>query len=175
LYVRGRGAPASQAPAIREAVRRADVQMPVFDLKLMRVQVDESRFLDRMEAALSACFGFLATLLACVGLYGLMAFTVARRTREIGIRMALGAARRNVLWLVMKEVAILAGIGIAFGLPSAWALARLVQSQLFGLSPTDPATVVSATATLAAVTLLAGYLPARRATEVEPMSALRYE
>jgi predicted permease len=175
FYVRGRGDERAMAAAARESVKRADAGMPVFDLKTMRVQVDESLFLDRMVAALSACFGLLATLLACVGLYGVMAFTVARRTREIGIRMALGAARVSVLWLVMREAAVLAGIGIALGLPGAWALARVVESQFFGLSAADPTTLACATAALATVTLLAGYLPARRATEVEPVQALRYE
>ncbi len=175
FYVRGRGESGALVRSVRDAVKRADPDMPVFDLKSMKTQVDESLFLDRMVAALSACFGLLATLLACVGLYGVMAFTVVRRTREIGIRMALGAARRSVLWLVMREVAVLAGIGIALGLPSAWALARVIQSQLFGLAPHDPVTLAAATALLATVTLLAGYVPARRATLVEPMRALHYE
>ena len=160
---------------IRAIVRGADAGLPVTDMKTMRAQIGESLFVERMIAALSAAFGLLATALAALGLYGVMSFAVTRRTREIGIRMALGAERRKVLALVMTEVAMLAGLGVAIGLPSAWAVARAIRAQLFGLSPTDPLTISLATLTLVAVSLLAGFVPAHRASRVDPMVALRYE
>jgi ABC-type antimicrobial peptide transport system permease subunit len=120
-------------------------------------------------------FGGLATILAAVGLYGVMSYTVSRRTREIGIRMALGAARTSVLWMVLREVAIMAVAGIVLGLPVAIGLSRFVQSQLYGLSPTDPFTLGLAAVILSSVAMFAGYVPARRATKVDPMLALRYE
>jgi ABC-type antimicrobial peptide transport system permease subunit len=124
---------------------------------------------------LSTVFGCLATMLAMVGLYGVMAYTVERRTREIGIRMALGAFRRDVIWLVMREVVLLVTIGIAMGLVASLALTRFVQSQLFGVTRNDPFTIALAVAILAAVGCLAGYIPALRASRTDPMRALRYE
>jgi ABC-type antimicrobial peptide transport system permease subunit len=126
-------------------------------------------------AGLSAAFGLLATLLAAVGLYGVMSYAVARRTREIGVRVALGADRGRVLGLVLGEVALLAGIGMAIGLPGGWGLGKLVESRLFGLKAFDPPTLVLAVAVLATATLLAGALPAWRALRIEPAAALRYE
>ena len=160
---------------LREAVHRRDASMPLYDVATMEQTIDEAVFTERMLAVLSAAFGLLATLLAAVGLYGLMSYTVARRTREIGIRIALGAERRTVVWLVLREVAVLTGIGVLIGIPAALALSRVVSSQLFGLSPTDPLTLVAAATTLTLVGALAGYLPARRAAAVEPVRALRYE
>jgi ABC-type antimicrobial peptide transport system permease subunit len=126
-------------------------------------------------ALLSAAFGGLATILAAMGLYGVMAYVVSRRTREIGIRMALGADRGSVVWLVMREVLVLAVVGVTIGLGSSWALTRLVESQLFEVQPSDPLTMVAATFGIAAVAMLAGYLPARRATGIDPTTALRFE
>ena len=128
-----------------------------------------------MLATLSTVFGALATLLAAVGLYGVMAFMVTRRTREIGIRMALGASGESVVWRIMREVLILAVTGLAIGLAAAFGLTRLVEAQLFGVKATDVATMMLATFGIAAVAMLAGYLPARRATAVDPMQALRFE
>jgi len=165
------GIPAS----VRQAVQRIDPNLPIFDMKSMEAQVDESLFVERLVASLSLLFGGLATVLAAVGLYGVMSYTVSRRTREIGIRMALGAARNSVLWMVLREVAVMAAAGIVLGLPIAIGVSRFVQSQLYGLSPTDPATLGLAAVILGGVAMFAGYVPARRATRVDPMLALRYE
>ena len=175
FYVRMRGDAAGMPNTVRQVVQRLDPNLPIFDMKTMEAQVDESLFLERLVASLSLLFGGLATVLAAVGLYGVMSYTVSRRTREIGIRMALGAARTSVLWMVLREVAIMAAAGIVLGLPVAIGLSRFVQSQLYGLSPTDPATLMVATVILGSVAMLAGYVPARRATRVDPMLALRYE
>ena len=175
LYLRTHASESALADEVRAAVARVDSGLPVFELKTMGAQVGETLFIERMIAALSAAFGVLATLLAAVGLYGVMSFAVARRTREIGIRMALGAERRRVLGLVLGDVALLAGLGIAIGLTGSVAFSRLLGSQLFGVSHWDPLTLALATAALALVTLLAGWLPARRATRLDPMTALRHE
>jgi predicted permease len=175
FYVRTRAGAAGIPAAARQVVQRLDPNLPIFDLKTMDAQVDESLFLERLVAALSMLFGGLATVLAAVGLYGVMSYTVSRRTREIGIRMALGAARASVLWLVLREVALMAAAGIVLGLPVAVGLSRFIQSQLYGLSPTDPATLSLTAFVLTAVAMLAGYVPARRATKVDPIRALRYE
>jgi predicted permease len=175
LYVRSSVDPAALGPRLRAIVQRVDASLPVTGMKTMRAQIGESLFVERVVAALSAAFGLLATLLAAVGLYGIMSYAVTLRTREIGVRMALGADRRSVLAMVMKEVAVLAFIGVAVGLPGGYGLGRLIESQLFGLTARDPLTFVVATAALLQAALLAGYLPALRATRVDPMAALRYE
>jgi ABC-type antimicrobial peptide transport system permease subunit len=126
-------------------------------------------------AQLVSFFGLLALLLSCVGLYGIMAHAVVRRTNEIGIRMALGAERRNIVWMVLKETLMLIGIGMFIGVPSAWAAAHLISSQLFGLNPSDPLTLLTAVVLLTSVAVLAGYLPARKASRLDPLAALRYE
>jgi predicted permease len=163
------------ASSVRQALQQLDPTLPIFDMKTMSAQISESLYVERMVAALSVAFGALATLLAAIGLYGVMAFAVARRTREIGIRMALGAERTRVLWLVLREVAVLASTGIAIGLAAAFYLTRKIQAQLFGLSPHDPMTLVGAVALLLLVALVAGLIPARRATAIDPMVALRTE
>jgi ABC-type antimicrobial peptide transport system permease subunit len=162
-------------PRVHAVVQRIDSTLPVTELKTMGTQIRESLFVERMVATLSAAFGFLATLLAAIGLYGVMSYAVSQRTREIGVRVALGAGRDTVLWMVLKEVAVLALIGVAIGLPSGYGLGRLVEAQLFGMNARDPLTFVAATATLLLAAFLAGYLPAARATRVDPMVALRYE
>ena len=154
---------------------RTSRAMAVFDMRTVAGQMEISLLTERLLAALSSVFGSLATLLAALGLYGVMAYMVARRTREIGIRMALGAGRRSVVWMVLGETLALAGIGVAIGLAGAWTLTRLIQAQLFGVEPTDPLTTAAASLGIAAVTALAGYIPARRATKIDPMSALRWE
>jgi predicted permease len=174
-YVRAAQDARPTATALRQAVQRIDANLPIFDMKSMQVQVDESLFVERMVAVLSVAFGALATLLAAIGLYGVMSYAVTRRTREIGIRMALGAERTRVLWLVLKEVAVMAAIGIVGGLAAAFWLTRQVQAQLFGLAPNDPATLASAASLLALIALAAGYFPARRATTIDPLVSLRTE
>ncbi|HET7221515.1 MAG TPA: ABC transporter permease [Vicinamibacterales bacterium] len=173
--VRIAGDSAAAASSVRQAVQRIDPNLPIFDMKAMAAQVSESLYVQRMVAALSVAFGALATLLAAIGLYGVMSYVVARRTREIGIRMALGAERGGVLWLVLKEVAILAIAGVAIGLAGAFYLTKRIESQLFGLSPHDPLTLAAAVAVLVAVAFLAGLVPARRATAIDPLIALRTE
>jgi predicted permease len=172
-YVRAAQGSSATGTAVRQAVQRIDANLPIFDMKSMQVQVDESLFVERMVAMLSVAFGALAALLAAIGLYGVMSYAVTRRTREIGIRMALGAERGRVLWLVLREVAIMAAVGIAAGLGGALWLTRQVQAQLFGLAPSDPATFAGAALLLASIAIAAGYLPARRAATIDPIVSLR--
>jgi predicted permease len=174
-YVRSGIEADSFAAQLRAAVARVDPTLPVTGQKTMRAQIGESLFVERMVATLSAAFGLLATLLAAIGLYGVMSYAVAQRTREIGLRVALGADRRSVLTMVLKDVAALCATGVAIGLPGAFGLARLVESQLFGLSASDPLTFGAATLTLVTTAFVAGLIPAVRAARVDPMTALRYE
>ncbi|HML15427.1 MAG TPA: ABC transporter permease [Bryobacteraceae bacterium] len=174
-YIRTARNPEQTFSVIRRIVNGIDPNLPVYQMKTIDQQIEESLLTERLVASLSAAFGFLATLLAAIGLYGVMAYTVARRTREIGVRMALGAASGDVVWLIMKEVLLLVGIGIAAGMPVALALTNYVKSQLYGIQPNDAATLVLATLGIAFVALTAGYVPALRATRVDPMRALRWE
>jgi len=161
--------------AIRGVVGEMDPTLPVTVMKTMDHQVDESLVTERMIAALSSVFGSLATALVLIGLYGVMAYLVTRRSREIGIRMALGAMGGDVVWLVMREVLVLIACGIALGLPAAYALTKLVQAQLYGIEPGDPRSIAAAVLLLAVVTSAAGYVPARRAASFDPLRILRYE
>lgn len=174
-YVRAAMDPAAIGATIRREVSRIDANMPVARIQTLENQIDRSITAERLASMLSLAFGGLATLLAAVGLYGVMAFIVARRTREIGIRMALGALQGSVVWLVMKEVAWMTGVGLAIGLPAAIAAGRFIESQLFGIQPRDVAVLCGSILALMIVAALAGYVPAKRATSIDPIQALRYE
>jgi ABC-type antimicrobial peptide transport system permease subunit len=147
----------------------------VYQVKTLERQLNETLSTDRLIAALSAAFGALATLLAAIGLYGVMAFVVARRTKEIGLRMALGAQVATVRWLVMREVLTLLAAGLMVAVPAAWMLSRYVASSLFGVPPADLTSGAVALAVLSLVAATAGFLPARRASNIDPIQALRYE
>jgi ABC-type antimicrobial peptide transport system permease subunit len=175
VYLRTARDPEQMFSAVRHAVQQIDATLPLVEMKTLEKQVDNSLVTERLVASLSSAFGLLATLLASIGLYGVMAYTVARRTREIGIRMALGAATGNVVWLVMKEVLVLVGIGVVLGLGASWGLTRYVVKQLYGIQPNDLTTIALATLGITCVALAAGYVPARRATRVDPIRALRWE
>ncbi len=175
FYLRTTEASSSAFGLVRNEVKRLDAGMPVYDMKTLQGQLDETLLSDRLVAMLSAGFGLLATLLASIGLYGVMAFIVARRKKEMGLRLALGAEPASVIWLVMKEVLLLLAIGLAVGIPSAIALGRYVSSQLFGIEPNDPWIAVSTMALLTVISAAAGMIPARRASQTDPILALRYE
>jgi predicted permease len=172
LHVRTLADPGGMATAVREQVRAIDQKLPV-KMSLFADLVDENLAQERLMATMSGFFGGVALLLTSLGLYGVIAYGAQRRTREIGIRMSLGANRAAVVWMVLGECLVLVGLGVAAGgLASLW-LSRLVSRQLFGVAPGDPATIVSAISFLIAVATLAAYLPARRASRVDPMIALR--
>jgi len=175
FYVRTSGNPDALFPILRRKVAELDSAMPVYDMKTLEGQLDDTLATERLIALLSAGFGLLATLLAAIGLYGVMAFVVAQRTREIGLRMALGAQRGQVVWMVLHQALLLVAAGLAIGIPAAWYLSGYVRSQLFQMPATDVATAAIALAVLAAVAPGAGLLPARRASTIDPIRALRYE
>jgi predicted permease len=173
--VRTRTSPAALAPSLRHIVQSVDPDLPIVDLRTQKEQINATLQVQRALAALTESFGLLALALACVGIYGVMAYSVAQRTSEIGIRLALGAHPMQVRGMVLRETAWIAGVGIVAGLASALVLTRLVRSMLFGIGPYDPVTMASCTALLLAIALAASWLPARRAAAIEPMEALRHE
>jgi len=173
LLVSGR--PQNLNPLIRETLAGIDPNLPVVDLFSFGEQVSRTFNQERLISRLAALFGLLALALACIGLYGVLAYSVARRTQEIGLRMALGAVRSGILRMVLQEALLLAGVGVAIGVPSALAANQLLSSMLFGLKATNPLVLLAATALLLIVAGLAAYLPAHRASAVDPMVALRYE
>jgi predicted permease len=179
LHVRVAGSAGDVVPRIREQVASLDPAMPMFDVHTLEDEMDAAFVQHRLIALLSSLFGGLALGLACVGLYGLLAFSVVQRRSELGIRLALGAQRGDVLWMVTREAMLLVAIGVAVGVPVALAAARLASSHisglLFGLSATDPVTIAVAVLVLAMVAAVAAYLPARRASRVDPMLVLRPE
>ncbi len=175
FYVRATTDSNAMFSQLRRTIAGLDPAIPVYQMRTLENQLDQTLGTERLIATLSAAFGALATLLAALGLYGVMAFAVARRTREIGLRMALGAQRGQVVWMVMREALLLIGIGLAIGAPAAFVLSRLVASQLFSVSPADIGTALLALAILSLVAAGAGFLPARRASAIDPIRALRYE
>jgi predicted permease len=175
FYLRTQTSSAVSFNMIRNEVRQLDPAMPVYSMKTVEGQLDETLMTDRLIAILSAGFGLLATLLASIGLYGVMAFVVARRRKELGIRLALGAQPGFVIWMVMREVLLLLAIGLAIGLPAAMALGRYVATQLYGIKPHDPAIAGGTMALLIVVSAAAGLIPAQRASRIDPILALRHE
>jgi predicted permease len=175
FYVRTSMDSRTMFTALRRKVQELDSSMPVYDMKTLARQLDETLSTERLIAVLSAAFGLLATVLAALGLYGVMAFMVARRTKEIGLRMALGAPQAQVVWMVMRETLVLVTAGLAIGIPVALAVSKYVSAQLFGVRGTDVASAAAALLILAVVAAVAGLLPARRASTIDPIQALRYE
>jgi ABC-type antimicrobial peptide transport system permease subunit len=173
--VRTEGAPQALAASVREIVRQMDSGLPVDGVMTQSDQIARSLRQERLFARLATLLGGVALVLSVIGLYGLLAYRVTRRTPEIGVRMALGAARGHVLWMVLRESLVLGGIGLVLGVPAAVAGTRALKSMLYGLAPGDPATLAGAAAAMCLLALVAGYLPARRAASVDPLVALRAE
>ncbi|HWW23186.1 MAG TPA: FtsX-like permease family protein [Edaphobacter sp.] len=162
-------------PSLRAAIQKIDRDLPLIDVRTQQQQIDATTQQERIFASLSSGFGLLALALACVGIYGIMAYTVSQRTNEIGIRLALGAHRQQVRVMVIRQATRLAILGVIIGVAASLALSRLVKSMLYGLKPTDPISIIGAATLLLAVALIASWIPALRASRVEPMEALRHE
>jgi ABC-type antimicrobial peptide transport system permease subunit len=173
--VRSASNPSGIIPAIRDIVAQLDSNLPVFSITTQSEQIERSLFQERLIARLSSFFGGLSLVLACVGLYGLLSYEVARRRNEIGIRIALGATPRDVLWFLAAQGAVLAAVGVAIGVAAAFGLTRYVSSLLYGVRPADPATFAAVAVLLMFVAIVACTLPARQAMRVDPVIALRYE
>jgi ABC-type antimicrobial peptide transport system permease subunit len=169
------GDPAAATATIRASIAQEDSRLPITSVQSLHEQVDATFKQQKLAARLVSFFGGLALLLACVGLYGVVAQGVARRTNEIGVRMALGAQRGNILWMVLRDTLSLLLIGLAVGIPAAVGASHFISSQLYGVRSTDVVSFSLGILILAAVTVLAGYLPARRASKVDPIVALHYE
>ncbi len=175
LVVRGYSDPSMLSPAIRKAVQEIDREQPVFGLKTMETLLSDSVAQQRQRAYVLGAFAFVSLVVAMVGVYGVMAYSVTRRTHEIGVRVALGAQRGDVLAMVVGEGLAMALIGVAIGLALSLALTRVLASFLFGVGPRDVATFASVSVALVVATCVASYVPARRATRVDPIRALRHE
>ena len=168
-------APLHRSETFGHVVRAVDPALPIARLRTLDDQLDRLLWNERLLAMLAAAFGALATLLAVVGVYGVMSFVVSQRTREIGIRMALGASRGSAMWLILRDATTMLACGVAIALPAVWWLGRFVESQLFGVRATDWRTALGASLLVAIVALAASALPVRRATAVSPIEALRCE
>ena len=175
FYIRTDADPATMLRAIPPLVQRLDPMLPIEDLRTMPEEIRLNTFEDRMISTLSASFAVLATILAAIGLYGVLAYSVAQRTREIGVRMALGADAWKVRALVLRQVGLMVLIGAVIGLAGAVALGKVAQSMLYQMSGSDPVVMAASTVLLGLIALAAGYVPAVRASRVDPMQALRYE
>jgi macrolide transport system ATP-binding/permease protein len=173
--LRTAGNPLNYVTAVRDLVQRADPRLPLADVKSQSARIAQTINQEIAFARLCTAFALLALAIACVGLYGTMSYNVARRTGEIGIRMALGAQRSRVLCMVLREVLVLAGVGLAIGVPTALAASGVVESFLFGMKPNDPLALTGSVVTLVCAVILAGYLPARHASRIDPMIALRHD
>jgi ABC-type antimicrobial peptide transport system permease subunit len=175
LVVRTSGDPRSVIPALRNEIQNMAATLPLYDIKTLTEHMNIPLFPARMAANVLGSFGVLALVLAAIGIYGVMSYVVAGRTREIGLRMALGAQLRQVRQLILRQGMMLAGIGLILGLAVVFVLARFLTSMLYGVSPSDPVTFLGISFLLAMVALLACYLPARRAARIDPMIAIREE
>jgi ABC-type antimicrobial peptide transport system permease subunit len=175
VYVRTAQDPNAMFQTLQRALRELEPNLPITGMQTLEERLERSLTNERLVASLSIVFGLLATLLAMIGLYGVMAYSVSRRTREIGIRMALGALSSNVARMILRDVAILVAIGIVSALPAAWVASRYIASQLYEVTPTDPATIVMAIASLSIVATAAGLIPALREARGHPIIALRHE
>ena len=175
FYIRTSQPPKSAESTIRIAMQNLDSKLVLASFRTMEEQIDESLSIDRMIALLATSFAVLAMFMAAVGLYGVLAYSTAQRTREIGLRIALGSSRGLVLKMVLMEVIWLAGAGIVVALPVTLLLTHTLRSQLYGISSSDPWTILAVTLMLAAVAIFSALIPARRAAKVDPMVALRYE
>ena len=173
--VRTVGDPRALIPSVRQIVQQMDARIPISDIKTQTAVVDEANNQERTLALLCTCFAVLALAIACVGIYGTVAYTVARRTQEIGIRIALGAKRWHVIWTVLREICLLSLVGVAIGVPTAYAASRLIQSLLFGMKTIDPVSISFGVTVLVVSVVAAAYGPARRASGIEPALALREE
>ena len=175
LHVRTLGDPNSALAGLRREVQAMDKDLPIFNVKTYREQFSSALYKERLATTLLSVFGVLALLLSAIGIYGVIAYSISQRTREIGIRMALGAQARDIFKMVLGQGMLLTAIGILIGLIAAFAVTRITTSLLYEVSATDPLSFIAVTLLLAFVALLASYIPARRATKVDPMIALRYE
>ena len=173
IHVRTAGAPLAIVSALRQAVRNIDKNAPVYNVHTVQEELDHSLLKERLVGSITGLFGAVALMLAAIGLYGLMAYGVSRRTREFGIRMAIGATAGSIVKLVLREAGWMLAVGVAIALGGAWAIGHLVSSMLYGIQPTDLASVIAAVTVLSIAALIAAWIPARRASRVDPNRALR--